>query len=165
MENQQTLGVGSNQDAEMILRCPITNSCQRSHSLSSIHREWFTTNRSNHIHTFTLITPIHATKLMTFHDARREWQNLLLYIEEFDLFETLRPWAPKTEFWKPNNLHEVSKNIQGLLLGIYCCFGGIEVYFGDILFTFENSSKFGLLLFFLSDVGVFWLSGWGVQLG
>ena len=64
IENKQTNRSGKG--GRIAMRCrgfiPITNHANDHYWLSSVHSEWFT-NHSNHIHTFTPITRIVATKL------------------------------------------------------------------------------------------------------
>ena len=64
IENKQTNRSGKG--GRITMRCrgfiPITNHANDHYSLSSVHSEWFT-NHSNHIHIFTPITRIVATKV------------------------------------------------------------------------------------------------------
>ena len=63
IENKQTKRSGKG--GRITMRCrgfiPITNHANDHYSLSSVHSEWFA-NHSNHIHIFTPITRIMATK-------------------------------------------------------------------------------------------------------
>ena len=65
---------GANDDA-MQGFIPITNHASDHYSLSSVHSKWFT-NHCNHIHTFTPITRVVATKQLSSQQKNRKKKSL-----------------------------------------------------------------------------------------
>ena len=83
----------------------------------------------------------------------------------WDIFETPMTWAPQTKCWKTNKLHTISPQIKVHFGEFKVYFRGNEVYTGDITVTLAILEILEFDILFLSDLGVFWLSGSGGPIG